>query len=140
MSTLAQQRAAIASGITSSRAATGAAERAAIGSALIAERRGTDMVEELNRLARPPAPRRSLRTIQPQGALPPTQGRGVYRAPAATGGSVAGPFTEASYAAREWWPGGIPSSDGLLMLPAAKVITMTDANGAPVVFNYAEPA
>lgn len=141
MATLAQQRRAIANGMAADRRPTAAAERQAIAQRLPAERRGADMVDDLNRLTPPPrAPRRTLRQLEPVGAVPASQGRGVYRAPPATGAGVAGPFTEQSYAAREWWPGGIPSSDGLLMLPAEKAITMTDGTGAVVVFNYAEPA
>ncbi|PNG11865.1 hypothetical protein [Stutzerimonas stutzeri] len=116
------------------------ATRRAGGQAMIEERTGKAVVEDINRLTRQPATRKPLSPIAPVGALPASRGRGVYKPPAAsTGGGIASPLTEASYAGREWWPGGLPSSDGLFVLPAVKRIVMTDANGAEVIFDYAEP-
>lgn len=115
------------------------ASRRAGGQAMIEERTGKAVVEDINRLTRQPATRKPLSPIAPVGALPASRGRGVYKPPATGSGGVASPLTEPSYAARQWWPGGQPSSDGLFVLPAAKRIVMTDANGAEVIFDYAEP-
>lgn len=136
---LADERRAIRENVAATRAPTAGAQRRAIGQRLEAERRGAQVVEDLQRLQRTPQQRRTLRTVPPVGAVPATRGRGTYTPPPATGGGIASPLTEQSYAAREYWAGGLPSTDGLLMLPAEKRVIMTDANGAEVIFDYAEP-
>lgn len=114
--------------------------RRAGGQAMIAQRTGKAVAADINVLTKPQQARKSLKPISPVGALPASRGRGEYTPPAvSTGGGIASPLTEASYAAREWWGGGLPSSDGLFILPAAKRVVMTDANGAEVIFDYAEP-
>jgi len=154
MATLAQQRQAIAAGISSSRAATGGAERRAtgsrieaerrgIGQRLEAERRGETVVADINRLINPTQQRRTLRTVQPVGAVPATRGRGNYTPPPATGGGgIASPLTEQSYAAREFHDARyLTSSDGVFVwefLPLKKIV-QADANSAPVVQIFAEP-
>lgn len=72
--------------------------------------------------------------------------RGMARTPQSSGGSggsgggeVVGPLVEASAATREYWPDGFTSSDGLFVLPAIKKLTMTDAGGQTVLFEYANP-
>ena len=85
----------------------------------------------------------TLRREEPRGPIPAGRGRvernyEPERNPG-SGGGIASPLQEQSFAAREWWPDGIPSTDGLLQFPAPKKITMTDANGAEVVLEYAEP-
>jgi|TARA_Y100000034_G_scaffold131797_1_gene193336 hypothetical protein len=92
------------------------------------------------------APQRTpptLRREEPRGAIPAGRGRVErnYQAPSnpSSGGGIASPLVEADFSDREWWPLGIPSTDGLLYFPAPKKITMTDANGAEVVLEYAEP-
>jgi len=114
--------------------------RRAGGQAMIAQRTGKAVAADINVLTKPQQARKTLKPIAPVGALPASRGRGEYTPPAATGGGIASPLTESSYAAREWWGGGLPSSDGLFILPAAKRVVMTDANGAEVIFDYAEPA
>ena len=94
-----------------------------------------------NLTERKPPP--TLRREEPRGAIAAGRGRvernyEPERNPG-SGGGIASPLQEQSFAAREWWPGGIPSTDGLLQFPAPKKITMTDANGAEVVLEYAEP-
>ncbi|WP_405120749.1 hypothetical protein [Pseudomonas leptonychotis] len=147
MPTLAQQRAAIRAGVSSSRAATGEAERRATGSRIEAERRGESVVEDLNRLITPTQQRRTLRTVQPVGALPPARGRGVYVAPPATGagGGVASQFTEVEldgFGDREFWPAMIQeTTDGLLAFEVRpiKKWKFLDAIGGPVDLNIAKP-
>lgn len=144
MSTSADQRRAIGAGISNSRAATGAAARRAIGNRIVTERRGESVVEDLNRLITPTRQRRTLRTVQPVGALPAARGRGNYVPPPATntGGGIASPLTEQSYAARELHPSKyLSTSDGLITFeirPIKKII-LTDANDVPHDFNYASP-
>lgn len=114
--------------------------RRAGGQAMIEQRTGKAVAADINRLTSPQKTRKTLKPVQAVGALPASQGRGVYKPPAATGtGGIASPLTEPDYSAREWWPNGLLSSDGLFVLPAAKRIVMTDANGAEVIFDYAEP-
>jgi hypothetical protein len=141
--TLAQQRAAIRAGVSNSRVARGGDERRAIGKRIEAERRGESVVEDLNRLITPSRQRRTLRAVQPVGAVPVTRGRGNYTPPpAAPGGGIASPLTENNYALREVYdPLYLTTSDGVMVwefLPPKKII-FTDANGAEVVEIYAEP-
>ena len=84
---------------------------------------------------------RSLPAAKVAPAIPARAGTGK---PAATsgGGAIASPLTEPSYAARLWHPATtIYSSDGLFSATRTplKQITMTDANGATVVLNFAAP-
>lgn len=142
--TLQQQRQAIREGVTASRG-TGAQmqqQRRAIGSAMIERRTGKQVVADVNSLNKADPRQKTLPETAPVGGLPPAIGVGPWRGTSTTspGGGTSGPFTEPDYTAREWWPGGIPSNDGLLMLPAEKKVVMTDGTGAQVVFNYAEPA
>ena len=144
MATLAEQRRAIGANNEAARRAIGTnneAARRAIGQRIEAERRGTAVVEDINRLQQPAPVRRTLRTIQPLGALPPARGVGTYKPPppAPTGGGIASPLTEPDYAAREWWPSGLASSDGLFVLPALKKVVLQDANSAEVIIEYAGP-
>lgn len=144
MATLQEQRRAIGEGMERSRRDIGRnneASRRAIGKSITEERTGRAVADDINRLTKPPAQRRTLRPVEPVGSLPPSRGRGVYKAPAATGtGGIASPVTEVSAATRTYWPGGWPSNDGLLVLPAIRHVQMQDANGAEVVFDYADPS
>jgi hypothetical protein len=143
MPTLAEQRASMRDNLSATfdggnRAAK---ERRAIGDRLVRERTGKDVSEDLQRLAAPVRAAKRLRTVESRGALQPQRGYADNppKELPATGGGVASPFTEPSYAAREFWAGGLPSSDGLLILPATKKVVMADADDAEVIFNYAEP-
>lgn len=153
MATLAQPRQAIAAGISSSRAATGGAERRATGSRIEAERRGIGqrieaerrgeaVVADINRLINPTQQRRTLRAVQPVGAVPATRGRGNYTPPPATGGGIGGPLTEQSYAAREFHDSQfLFSADGVFVweFGPPKKLVLTDANGDNRPINLASP-
>ncbi|WP_312299210.1 hypothetical protein [Stutzerimonas nitrititolerans] len=147
MATLQQQRQAIAAGMAASRAPTGQAERQAAGQAMernrrgagqamIEQRTGQSVAADINRLTDPRPPRRTLRPVEPVGALPPSRGRGVYKAPPTTGGGIAGPLQETSrtYAST---PEFIESIDGrgYWRIRRVESITIVDANGNEVVFN-----
>jgi hypothetical protein len=139
-----QKRRAIGSNNEAARRAIGTnnqSARRAIGQRIEAERRGESVVQDLNRLITPAQQRRTLRPVQPAGALPATRGRANYTPPPATntGGGTASPLTEASALTREWWGTGWPSTDGIFEYPAEKKVLMADANGAPVEFRYAGP-
>jgi len=140
MATLEEQRRAIAAGMAARRAPTSEAERKAIGKRMIEERTGKSVAADLNRLAAPQQQRRSLPSISPVGSVPASVGRGSYVAPAAAAtAGIASPLTEPSYAAREYWPGGDYSTDGLLVIPATKKMVLADADGAEVIINLAQP-
>lgn len=145
MATLAQQRAAIRAGVSSSRAATGGDERRAIGKRIVAERRGESVVEDINRLITPTRVRRTLRTVPAVGALPTTRGRGNYTPPPpppAVGGGIASPLTETDYAQREFHAARyFTTVDGIFVwqIDPPKKFVMEDANGAPVEQIFAEP-
>lgn len=143
MPTLAEQRAATGRSINAAfdSGKSAAEARRAIGKRIEAERRGESVVEDLNRLITPTRQRRTLRPVQPVGAVPVTRGRGNYTPPPATspGGGIASPLIEGAAALREWWPTGWPSTDGIFEYPAEKRVLMTDANGAEVEFQYSSP-
>ena len=123
------------------------ASRRAIADANYLHRAGQQVANDINRLTNPQAPRKTLRPIAPVGALPPTRGRGVYKAPpAGAGGGIASPLTENLVGSggklvpdREYWPAGMTSSDGLFVLPAIKTLNLTDANGAEVQIMLGNP-
>lgn len=137
-----ERRRAIAAGMASRRAATGQAERKATGQSMVERRTGKAVVEDINRLTDPRPPRKSLRTIEPIGALPASRGRGVYKAPVSgNGGGIASPLVEDSSKLRTFYDSQfIPSTDGLCYfeLRPTKTLNMLDANGAEVAFQFAE--
>lgn len=116
------------------------ANRRASGDAMTERRTGRAVTADINALATPPRTRKTLSTVEPRGALPAQRGRGEYTAPSTGGGGgIASPLVEQSYALREYWPNGEYSNDGLLTLPAAKKLVLTDADGAEVIINLASP-
>ncbi|AFM32640.1 MULTISPECIES: hypothetical protein [Stutzerimonas stutzeri subgroup] len=141
MATLEEQRRAIAAGMASSRAATGQAERKATGQSLIERRTGKAVVEDINRLTGPRPQRKTLTPIAPVGALPPTRGRGVYKAPATgTGGGVGlrSPISEVS---RSYHPPHlVESSDGLVVFTLRRTneLLMRDADGVDELRVFAD--
>lgn len=120
------------------------AGRRAIGDELESSRRGaSQMVDDLNRLVVPTSAPRTLRKLEPRGAVPATRGTANNApVPVRQTGGIASPLTEPSYAAREFWAGSyIESSDGMLTLQIEplKKLVLRDANNAEVVFDLAEP-
>lgn len=119
---LAQERESIRAGIEAARAST--------------FRRDLNSLETRRRKVQ------ELNTLERRGARPATKGRGSWNPnkPRLGGGSgIASPLNEPSFAAREYWPSGWPSSDGLFEVPAIKVLHLEDADGAKVEINLAEP-
>lgn len=112
--------------------------RRAGGAAMIAERRGSDIATDLQLLSQAPTQRRSLPPVAPVGGVPAARGRATYT-PKTSAGGIASPLTEADASTREYWPDGLTSSDGLFVLPAIKVLKLTDANGADVEIQLADP-
>lgn len=152
MATLADQRAAIAAGITNARRSTAAAERQAIHDNMVARRTGEAIKENLNALETPRRKSGELARRSAKGGVPATTSAGTPRVQptGTTSGGIASPLTEKTknigtelapemVADREYYPAGLPSSDGLLLLPAIKKQTFTDANGAEAVFDFATP-
>tara|TARA_R100000541_G_scaffold301_30_gene1712 strand:- start:3785 stop:4165 length:381 start_codon:yes stop_codon:yes gene_type:complete len=122
--------------------------RRAGGDAMIERRTGKSVVEDINALAAPPRKKRSLPSIDPVGALPARRGSGVYTAPASSvAAGIASPLIEGAAGegatlARDYYTGiTLTSSDGLISLDVEplKKLTMRDANGGPVVLEFAEP-
>ena len=140
MATLEEQRRAIAAGMASSRAATGQAERKATGQSLIERRTGKAVVEDINRLTGPRPQRKTLTPIAPVGALPPTRGRGVYKAPASGtgGGGLLSPITEVSRTRHP--PHLFESSDGLVIFTLRRTneLRMQDFAGVEEVRIFAD--
>ncbi len=121
------------------------ANRRAIDGAMRAARQST-FKRDLNALESGTTARRSgaLRSVEPRGGVPSSTARVDYTPPANTGGGggIASPLTEASYAAREYWPVEVlTSSDGLLTfrVKPIKKIVQADANDAEVVQIFAQP-
>lgn len=142
MTTLAEQRAAIAQSIRAARAPTSEAARRATGQAMVERRTGKSQVDDINAVVQQTRTRSALPTVDSRGSVPAQRGTGTYQAPSSSSGSgIASPLTET--------PGTrtyhtslkvIASTDGStfisVQLPSA--VTMTDATGAEVIFNYAE--
>ena len=109
---------------------------------MIERRTGRAEVDDINALVNQPRQRRSLPAVEPRGSVAPQRGRGNYTAPAggSGGGGVASPFTETP-GTRTYHetPIVIQSTDGSIFMAVKMpaIVTMTDANGAPAVFNYA---
>ncbi|MDT4799734.1 hypothetical protein FQZ97_324040 [compost metagenome] len=117
-------------------------ERRASGRTMEAERRqiGRDLVNDLQSLSGPSRSRRALSAVAPVGALASKRGRALWN-PAASGvgGGIASPLSEPEFSARQYWASGLPSSDGLFMIPAIKTMNLVDASGAAVVIQLADP-
>lgn len=143
MATLEQQRRASGAAMESSRRASGRAmeqSRRAGGARMEAERRGSDIADDMQRLGAPERQPRRLGVVPVAGSVPAARGRGTYKpSSTGTGGGIASPLTESAASAREYWPSGLTSSDGLFVLPAIKKLVMTDVNGAEVVIQLANP-
>jgi hypothetical protein len=113
----------------------------------MADRGITQLKYDLNSLQVIERRARALATLEARGARAATTGRGTYAPPAATGtGGIASPLVEKTKTEggqqvpdRDYYPDGMTSSDGLLILPAIKTMRMTDANGAAVEFQLANP-
>lgn len=143
MATLEEQRRATAAGMAASRAPTGQAQRQAGGQAMIERRTGRSQVDDINALVNPPRQRRPLPSIEPVGALPASRGRGDYKAPPpSAAGGIAGPLVEVS-GSREYFANKTQfyTSEFLFVVEIQPLrrMTMMDANGAEVPFEYREP-
>ncbi|MGF6694751.1 hypothetical protein M2318_004840 [Metapseudomonas resinovorans] len=122
------------------------AARRGIGAAMEASRRGESLQRDLNSLEMAPRKRQALSRVEQRGARPVTRGRGTVNlvpASGGTGGGIASPLTETTYAARTFWPETIlQSTDGLLSFKVKpiKEITQTDDNDLEVKQVFANPA
>lgn len=159
---LADERRAIAAGVSASRQSTSESSRAsssqaiaagrtptsesarrALGRSLVEQRRAKTLQGDLNALKQPERPTRALSVREQTGGRASTRGVGTWdpSTPAVGdgGGGIASPLTEPLFSERTWWDDGWLTSDGLFTIPMPKKIVMTDANGAQVVFEYANP-
>lgn len=119
-------------------------DRAAIKAGISAARAST-FKADLNALESSPRKQVTLTKRDAKGTRAATVGTGSYKAPATTGGTgggIASPLTETSYASREYWGAqSITSVDGLLtfrVLPI-KQLTQADADDVEIKQIYAEP-
>lgn len=119
-------------------------DRAAIKAGISAARAST-FKADLNALESSPRKQVTLTKRDAKGTRAATVGTGSYKAPATTGGTgggIASPLTETSYASREYWgPQSITSVDGLLtfrVLPI-KQLSQADADDVEIKQIYAEP-
>ncbi len=122
------------------RASDGAAARRQIGQSMIERRTGKSQVEQINAVVAPPRTRTSLPPIAPRGGQAGQVGTGTYSAPPSTGGGgIAGLLTETPGTRTYYDPVLLPSTDGLAWIKwrAVKQISMTYANNASVVMDYA---
>lgn len=100
---------------------------------------GRAMRDDMRALAENNRPERTLPELHARGKQPAERGYAAWTDESGGTAGIASPLTEQHFSTREYWETGIPSSDGLFMFPAPKKITMTDANDAEVIFEYAEP-
>jgi len=139
-----ERRRASGAAIEASRRGSGAAmeaSRRASGAAMTARRTGKSVADDIQSLTAPQRQAKPLPRIDPVGALPAQKGRGTSSGPAtggATGGGIASPLIETA-GTREFHPSILrASTDGAIFFEvrAAKKVTMTDANGEPVVLEF----
>lgn len=139
-----ERRRASGAAMEASRRASGAAmeaSRRAGGTAMIERRTGKSVAEDVRSLAAPQRKARPLPPIDPVGALPAQTGTGTSSGPStggAAGGGIASPLIETA-GTREFHPSILrASTDGAVFFEvrAAKKVTMTDANGEPVVLEF----
>lgn len=109
-----------------------------------------DLTEALHQLTEEAAGRttrkdRELPAGKTTTSIPDRVGTAAPKAPAATGGGIASPLTEAAIATRQYWPTTpattYTSSDGLLVweIAAIKQTTFADSASNPVVINWSSP-
>jgi hypothetical protein len=105
------------------------------------------LVSDLNALINSRV-RKALAAVEARGGLAGKVGEKAYENKDSSGakGGIASPLKEKTKSEkdktvpdREYWPGGLTSSDGLFIFPAIKTLNMTDANSAAVQFQYADP-
>ncbi|WP_278397750.1 hypothetical protein [Stutzerimonas kunmingensis] len=139
-----ERRRASGAAMEASRRESGAAmeaSRRAGGAAMIERRTGKSVAEDIRSLTAPQRQARSLPRVDQVGALPAQRGTGTSSGPAsggATGGGIASPLIETA-GTREFHPSILrASTDGAVFFEvrAAKKVTMTDANGEPVVLEF----
>lgn len=108
----------------------------------VSESRASSVQRDLNSLASQRRQIRELVALERKGARPATTGKGYFKQTpkSAAGGGMAGPLTEPSFAAREYWPDGLVTPDGLFVLPAPKKIVWRDANDVEQIFLPANPS
>lgn len=105
----------------------------------------TDQIkQDINALVDSPRQSRSLPPVEPVGGYPSGRGVAAYQASGGTGGGggIASPLTEPSYAARQYHNSNVVTMASYLIgvkLRPVKMIAMQDADGNPVIMNYAEP-
>lgn len=110
----------------------------------MANTRASSFKRDLNALESGSRKAATLSVVEAKGARPATRGEAVYVPPTSTGtgGGIASPVTETSYAAREFYDSKyITSPDGIFVLEIepVKKITMLDADGGDFVQVFAEP-
>ncbi|ACL71479.1 conserved hypothetical protein [Thioalkalivibrio sulfidiphilus HL-EbGr7] len=100
------------------------------------------LIEDLNSLV-DIRPDRKLPETPMRGPLAPGRGYAAGDEPPTTqGGGIASPLIEPDISAREYYESRLfTSSDGIFTLEVAPIrqLLMADANGAEVVFQFAEP-
>ena len=102
---------------------------------------GSQIVGDIGRLVGKQRARKTLRAIDPRGALAARRGLvpWIDSRPTGNGVGVAWPLTEEDYGQREYYPEGQLSSDGIFVIPAVKKIVFTDADGNSGSVHLAEP-
>lgn len=99
------------------------------------------LVTVLNALVKPTR-RKELKPLEPRGALAGKRSVAEYTPPATSGGGIASPLVEPSYAARQYHPNRtIATTDGIFTIveKPIKQITQQDDNGAEVIQQFALP-
>lgn len=100
-----------------------------------------ELVNDLASLGSAPT-QPTLRKEEPRGGIPAARGYAerAYQPGNDTGtAGIASPITEPDPALREYYPGGLRSSDGLFTLPAIKKLVLEDAQGAQVIVELGLP-
>lgn len=138
---IADERRASGKAMVDARRASGkamAADRRQSGLDMASERRasGKAFRDDLRALADSETENRALPPAKERPPIPAARGIATYVPPPAapsTGGGIASTLIETDTSLREYYAGGVRSSDGLFFIPALKSITLKDANDEQVV-------
>lgn len=118
------------------RSADNGAARRASGQAMIERRTGQSQADDINALVKQPRQQRSLRIVEPRGALAPQRGTGSYVAPPAStgGGGISSPLTVQQILYSEE-PTYVPTFDASGYFAVKKIarMVMVDAEGRQVL-------
>lgn len=84
------------------------------------------MTEALRQMMEQSSETNVVKSPAARGAAPPVKSAAIMQPSSSGSGSLASPLTEQSFAAREYYPTGWTTTDGLFTMPAIKKVIFAD--------------